>query len=419
MDLDLTESHLLNLKREYDALPDSTEPPPTTLQILGRSKKERDWQDLLTHFLSAEEAHGLNTAVLEQVLSGLSSRPDIEFAYSRRDLEDIQVEAEVATTNGRPDLVIWSDGNWFICIELKISSSETADQTQRYVDLDAFDGINLAKESIPAENHYYVYLAPANASEPTSDEFISLSWQWLVGELQSFLSASYGEYPARTTAQLTDFIDTIRSELTMTEHQANQREKVALALEHYEAITDVLDELEKYIENLQRTWPDWFLEENPQGWDENWHTVETDTSYAKIYRDEWMVNYPGDEENVKKSDLAIYWEIRLAERFLGENRINPRIIVTGQDDDLLDTFRKNFYSERIQTAATDELTAISADANKEIHLQDWSNNTYDRIVEGNYWFEFNQGQGFTATVIEAFEDLHPVFELITESVPDQ
>lgn len=76
------------------------------------------------------------------------------------------------------------------------------------------------------------------------------SWEWIVSELQTFLTESYGQYPFRTTVQLNDFIDTIRSELTMTEYQEHEQEKLALTIEHYEPIREVLNTLEDHADAL-------------------------------------------------------------------------------------------------------------------------------------------------------------------------
>jgi hypothetical protein len=65
---------------------------------------------------------------------------------------------------------------------------------------------------------------------------------------------SYDEYPARTTAQLKDFIDTIRSELTMTEYQENQNEMVELYVENYGVISDLEAAFEEEWSEFEETW---------------------------------------------------------------------------------------------------------------------------------------------------------------------
>jgi len=245
------ERELRELTRQLDTLPEADEPPPTTLQVLGRSHQEKDWQRFLVHFLTPGDAHGLDHAVLEHILRALTDRDDLDYSYSRFDLDTIQVAQEVVTDEGRPDVVIWSD-DWFICFELKIDSSEGNDQTERYVRVDSFDSIGLDKAEV--DGHHYVYLAPEDAPCPNADEFVQVSWEWIASELQAFLAESYGEYPTRTTAQLNEFIDTIRSELTMTEYQENQQEKMELYVRHYDEIHEVQDAFDEGWTEFEQEW---------------------------------------------------------------------------------------------------------------------------------------------------------------------
>lgn len=245
---------IADLKNQLEFLPEAEEPPPTTLQVLGRSHQEQDWQRLLVHFLTPDEAHGLDHAVLEHFLKSLSNRYDFDYTFSRFDLENVQIDQEIITDQGRPDAVLWSSEEWFICCELKVDSPEGEDQTQRYVNVESFRSIDVEKSDVPTDNHHYLYLAPEDASPPEADEFVHVSWEWVASELQSFLAESYGEYPARTTAQLSDFTDTMRNELTMTEYQENQQEKVNLYIDHYDEISEVQTAFEERWVDFTQNW---------------------------------------------------------------------------------------------------------------------------------------------------------------------
>ncbi|WP_165874938.1 PD-(D/E)XK nuclease family protein [Natrarchaeobius oligotrophus] len=249
------EKQLQELVQRLNHLPDSDEPPPTTLQILGRHQQEQDWQRLLFHFLSSEERHGLNYALLEHLLSSLSDRDDLDYTFSRLDLQDVQVETEVVTSNdSRPDAVLWLPGEWYICWELKLWASETHKQTKAYIDASSFPAIDLSKDEVPVDNRHYIYLAPENASPPEATEFVQVSWEWIASELQAFLAKSQGGYPARTTAQLDDFISTIQQELTMTEYQENQQEKAQLYFDYYDEIEDVQSAFENQWDAFADNW---------------------------------------------------------------------------------------------------------------------------------------------------------------------
>jgi hypothetical protein len=242
------------LANQLERLPEASEPPPTTLQVLGRGQQERDWQRLLVHFLSPDEAHGLGHDLLECLLDALADRDDLDYTFSRFDLDDIEVEQEVVTAQGRPDVVIWSAEDWFICWELKIDSAEGDDQTMRYVDVESFGSIGVEKGAVPDERHYYVYLAPDDAAAPRAEEFVHVRWEWVATTLGSFLTESHGAYPARTTAQISDFADTIRDELRMTKYQENQQEKSRLYVDHYEEITAVQRAFDEQWAEFTRNW---------------------------------------------------------------------------------------------------------------------------------------------------------------------
>ena len=249
------EKQLQELVQRLNRLPDADGPPPTTLQVLGRNHQEQDWQRLLFHFLSPQEGHGLNDALLEHLLSSLTDRDDLDYTFSRLDLQDIKVETEVVTSNyTRPDAVLWLPGDWFICWELKLWASETHKQTRAYIDASSFPAIDLSKDDVPLDNHHYIYLAPESASSPEANEFVQISWEWIASELQTFLAESQGGYPARTTAQLDDFISTIQQELTMTEHQENEQEKAQLYFDYYDELQDVQSAFENQWDDFTDNW---------------------------------------------------------------------------------------------------------------------------------------------------------------------
>jgi len=248
------ESELARLRKQLARLPETEEPPPTTLQVLRRSTRERAWQQFFVHFVTPDAPHGLDHAVLERVLSALADREDVEFSFSRFDIDDIHLAQEVTTDAGIPDVIMWVPEEWFICWELKVHASEGRDQTDRYVSVDSFDGIGLTKSDVPVEGHHYLFLAPESASPPAANEFVHISWEWLIDELQAFLAASYEAYPARTTAQLKDFADTVRSELTMTEYQENQREMVELYVDNHDVITEIEGAFDDAWSEFQQTW---------------------------------------------------------------------------------------------------------------------------------------------------------------------
>lgn len=247
-------SRLDELKRQLGLLPEIREPPLTLLQVLDRSHQEQDWQKLLFYFLSPDEPHGLEHALLDYLLTALSEREELQHTFSRFDLMNVQVKQEVSTNQGRPDGIVWSPEEWFICWELKINAIESQGQTQGYVDVESFRGIGLVKDNVPPDKHFYIFLAPADADPPKANEFIQISWEWIALKIQSFVAESHGEYPARTMAQLNDFVGTIRSELEMTEYQENEQEMAEMFVEYYHEISEVENAFEKQWEGFTNDW---------------------------------------------------------------------------------------------------------------------------------------------------------------------
>jgi len=251
----LVKERIQELIQKLNRLPEVEEPPPTTLQILGQHQQEQDWQKFLFYFLSPYENHGFEYDLLAHLLSSLSERDDLDYTFSRLDLQDIRVATEVVSSNKtRPDAILWRPDDWFICWELKLWASETQKQTEAYIDASSFPAIDLSKSNVREENQHYVYLAPEGASSPEANEFVQLSWEWIASELETFLSQSHGGHPARSTAQLDDFISTIQYELTMTENQENQQEKSRLYFEHYDEIQDIKKAFDNQWDNFGDNW---------------------------------------------------------------------------------------------------------------------------------------------------------------------
>lgn len=191
---------------------------------------------------------------MERFLTALFERNDFAYSFSSLDLRNVELELEVSTSHGRPDAVLWSDEDWFICWELKVGASEGDNQTTAYASVDSFRSIGLDKSNAPSDRHFYIYLAPSDAQPPEASEFIHVSWEWVASKLQSCVAESHGEYPARTTAQLNDFVDTIKSELQMTEYQENRLEKAKLYIEHYDEITAVQEAFDDQWETFTTNW---------------------------------------------------------------------------------------------------------------------------------------------------------------------
>lgn len=239
--------------RQLNRLPETEAPPPTTLQILGRNRQERDWQQFLAYFLDPEAQHGLDHAVLESVLRGLQQRTDLTFEFSRFELETVDVATEVRVPGGRVDLLIWCDEQWFILCELKIDATESVEQTKTYADTETFHNIALDPTAVGENRRQYLFVTP-DGSSAMSDEFAAIEWSWIESRLRAVRESDYGSYPARATSQLDDFVDTIDTELTMTEHDQNEAAKAELYVDYYDEVAEITSAFETEWEELIGEW---------------------------------------------------------------------------------------------------------------------------------------------------------------------
>ena len=253
MTVDELTRRLEEMRRQLDRLPETEEPPPTTLQLLSRSRQEGDWQQLLAYFLNPEAPHRLNHATLEQLLRGLRSRDNLDFEFSRFDIENVQVATEVPVPDGRIDLLVWCDEKWFILCELKIDASEGDGQTRKYASAETFQNVDLDPSAVAEPRRQYLFVTP-NGSRPESEAFAAVEWSWIASQLRAVLDSDYGSYPVRTTSQLDDFVDTIETELTMTEHERNEAAKAELYVNYYDELAEVTNAFEAEWENLIDNW---------------------------------------------------------------------------------------------------------------------------------------------------------------------
>jgi regulator of replication initiation timing len=257
--------------------------PHTTLQILGEARAESAWQDYLAYFLDPTAPHGLGTDALNRFLQGLHQcmRGNIPDHATT----DVIVETEKTSDSGsRVDLIIRDENRFFICCELKLYSTEGQNQTNRYVEDDQIGTVT--KDSFPEQGHHYVYIRPEENERAGADEFVNLSWREVQDWLRPLLRQGRGRYPTRTTAQLSDFLDTIQHAMTEDEHLQIERKKMQLYFTHQEAIREARNGLEAIHEYESENWRRRFVEDYlPDTWSEDWHC--NSNIYGQFYHSDW------------------------------------------------------------------------------------------------------------------------------------
>lgn len=275
------------LERQLEAikqqLGDTGRLPVPTLEIIGEEQREAHWQSLLAYFLNGESPHGFGTDVLAAFLDAVESHPETTFESGLHDLDQVDIQTEVPTGNGPVDLLLSYDDEWFICLELKVGSPETGDQTVRYATATSLGDIVVSEH---AGTGQYLYLAPESAPEPSSKEFVAISWHRIVTHLEDVLREGHGQYPAKSTAQLADYLDTIKRELNMTDVDEISKE-TELYIEHHDMIDRLKDAYETDRKQLFRDLKQAFFAEGDVD-PEDWEVNNSPRRYINFYKEPWQ-----------------------------------------------------------------------------------------------------------------------------------
>ena len=256
---------LKRLHRRWEDSTDVLEQPRSTIDIIeyGLGKQQRAevyLNHLFCYLLDPEQSHRMGTTFLDAFLSGLPETA--HFDEDTYDLSDVQVsqqapvwgkpstERDDDATPGYLDLLLEVPNEWFLLVELKFSAKETG--TEFYCNASQF-GDRLATEY--ESGHYYLYMHQADRPEARGDCFVNWTWQAFVEDvLDPFLAEETPRYPQRTVVQLHDLRDDIQNIAGMTERSESEREKVALYLEHADAIADVTETFEREWEAYSERW---------------------------------------------------------------------------------------------------------------------------------------------------------------------
>jgi hypothetical protein len=264
MDANATlEADLRALERKWEQITDVPASPRSVMDVieysLGSQKKAEVYVNrLLAYLLDPEEPHGMDAEFLRAVLNGLPEECD--FQEDIHDLSDVVVDDQVQVeevvggtteSSGIVDLLIEVPNEWFLMIELKFSAADT--QTEFYYR----EATHVGGE--PKTDYesgtYYLYLHQHDQPVANEPNFANWTWQALSTDvLGPFLLENAARYPQRTVTQLREFNDDIQSIAGMTEQQENTQEKIALYLEHYNAIRDVSDTFDSRWEDFTDEW---------------------------------------------------------------------------------------------------------------------------------------------------------------------
>lgn len=393
MNVEKIEDTLSMLERRVGALGTHEEPPKTLLRVIGESQTEKAWHLQLAYFVDVKESHGFGTDVLKQFLQCVSDHPETTFEFQPYQLENVNTNIEVAADDGRPDLVLWIEDGWFVCVEIKVSSSESENQTERYAASDHLGGLDVT--SIPEERRHYVYLADRRAANASAESFVNLSWETVVESIENLRSDRLATYPGRSGAQLSEFIDHIKHELRMTDESQAYYKKAALALEHQDLLDELNNSVERVIEDLQASWESDLRKDPPKGWTDEWTTIKFMNNYGRLMKEDWVLPSNTTGKPKKSNGFAIAFPIEILEDNIRNGETHFKFRVYGSSK-FVEMYQDRFYSDEFQQ----EINPIIDQNGIIIKPREGK----PRLLKTPYSYDFDDGDGYIGALKQGFED---------------
>lgn len=369
------------------------EPPKTFLRIIGQSQTEKAWHLLLAYFLDPSEPHGFGTDALQQFLRVVSENRETPFEYHLGELKSATVDVEVAADDGRPDIVLWVDGSWFVCIEVKVDSGESGNQTERYANSERLGDLDVT--TIPESQQNYVYLADRRARGSNAREFVDIHWKDVVEGLDRLRSNQLATYPARSGSQLSEFLDHIKHELHMTEDTAAYTEKAVLAIEHQDLLEELDNAVGRVVEDIEASWDSELRKDPPAGWTDEWKTIRYSGKYGRILKEEWVLPSNTTGKPKKGKGFAIAFPTEILRENIENKQTHFKFKVYGGNE-YSDRYQEHFYSNEFQERIGPILEK------HDIIVEENGDNS--RLLKTPYPLEIDSGTGYNDALKQAFQE---------------
>lgn len=329
------EEELATLERTWESITAIPEDPRSLMSVieygLGKQKRAEVYVNrLMTYLLDPEQPHRMGTDFLAAFLDGLPAECD--FDEDTYDLSDVRVNEQVTvrevhetegsderSSPGYLDLLLDVPNEWFLMIELKFSAEETG--TQFYCRCTQIGDQQVADYE---SGRYYLYLHDRTRPEARGKYFANWTWANFVDDvLTPFIGSNAARYPQRTVTQLHDLRDDLQELTNMTSHRDRDHEKVALFLNHYEAIEDVATTFDEAWGAYRKQWPDDLVtnidqpevsvdtraDETVSAVDvdrddeqERWYFLSTRNDWQHVFKRGWRKSDPDRENLIRRAD---------------------------------------------------------------------------------------------------------------------
>ena len=408
------ETSLSEFSTAIQSLSDVATQPRTAFDLLGKGSYEDAWQAYLGYFLDPGEPHKIEAEFLIHFFDLLDENHSLGFSPPRTGLnsgDTVSVSLErQSDDDNRPDIIVTSGNEWFLCLELKVHSTEASGklpQTDRY----ANDPDIVPSGTENYEHGGYIYLKPADAPSATSDEFTDVDWEELQTVLDRTIAAVSGHAPARTVAQLSDFSTLIDSQLKMTLDEDVKHRK-DLYFEYRDAIQEAQDAIKPFVKTeLQENWADALeTDYRPETDTEyEWRYQARGKSYGQVRVPRWMMAKSGEEQ------LDIHWEHKPLEgdfkkgrlRFILELEEPDRSTIGTQSGDRYHQFREDIIDDvRGVPDAVEEPRWAESEVNP--------GQSPKKLIRFIYEYQPGDQDGYYRSLQHAIEDTTPVTDLVTE-----
>lgn len=408
---------LASLEAAVNAIPDEKPSTDTAFEVLDITRLERAWQAYLAYFLDPARNHSLGATYLREFVKNLqgmdrvdpNSLPPTQHLYG-----DVVVKTESASKSGNiPDIVLYNESRWYLCLELKIDSGEeTGDQpqTERYA-----EDKEIVPQSTDEYDHgAYLYLSPETSPPSKSDQFVDVDWTELLPLFESVLSNRMDGLPLATVAQLNDFRQTIEEELTMTDPDHTTTERKNLYFEHREAIDNVNVAVIEFVEQtLQRDWKTG-VEQNLEGTEAGeleWQYGAVGESYGQLRLPSWV------EARDAPPYLDVHLEHKPKEDHFKNGRLELLLEIEEPDKGTFGPTSDPQYSA-FRNDMLGELDAVVDDIRDkpETYIKLDPSNKKKRLLKAEYGYQAGDEQGYYASLATGLNDLFPVAELVTNTL---
>jgi len=408
------EDQLIELSGRHQQLPPIEQRLNTILGFARKEGDEETWNRILRYLLSPDAGHGLGDSVLRQFIraltSGDPSRQDNSLLNEMPTwrASEIQVDDQVKIGDDRiTDLVIRDPGRWFICIELKVWSSEEPNQTIDYAKARELGDEYVS--SYPEQGQHYLYITRSGDSSK-SEDFIDYSWQHIARHLRHTL-ADESTHSARGLAQVREFTDAISNQFNFhmtsnnTHHPIDDR--IKLYNEYRDDLLSLEEAFEEFAEREGNRWDERFPTSfAPDKWNEDWFTYQRRTNQGHIYHRSWTF-HPNGPKGLNSAPL-VHLEFDIKPEQLRHGQMPFRFSVSGGDENPKE---KCDWREKVQellkedTAFEDALPRNASWGSKKSHLTEY---TYSEIA-------FDE-ETLYETIQQGFNDHYEAAMILTDLV---